>query len=157
MFPGLSLIRLTWGISFFGVRWDQGPADLFISSKNQFLVSFFLLFSIPLFFTVIISCHLLGFRLVCSCFPFLGFIISSLSHVFELFLILYSHIIFNITNFFVHFFHTIHPDHTSSNSSQIHPPSLSLPHSQIHQVQFVFPVYSLEHGQTPSSQTLKDN
>lgn len=57
-------------------------------------------------------------------------------------------------------FHTMHPNHIHFPflpGSAPHLCALSLPKENIHQVQFPLPVYSLEHGHTPSGKPFKDN
>lgn len=50
-------------------------------------------------------------------------------------------------------FYRMHLITLTSHSSKVYPPNLVPPH----QVQFVQPIYSLEHGQIPNGQALKDN
>lgn len=64
----------------------------------------------------------------------------------------YSQIIFSL---FIQEFYTMHSDHTHF-PFHLSSPSCLLPSPKIHQVQFVLPIYSLEHGQTPNGQPFKN-
>jgi hypothetical protein len=57
-------------------------------------------------------------------------------------------------------FHIMHPDHTHSQSSQVHPPHLCDPPQKKKEEKWplcVAYILSMEHGQIPKGQPLKEN